>query len=453
MALITDPDLLVVNTEITVNTGTKQITLNVAGNLVAKDGVTMQAMYSKLIELWDDAAYNAFEFPMYAIDVRSGQFIMGFDGANYNGWKFSNDASRTYIRNGAWSEYSSGGVLNRRYFCAASLGTVSSGAQLYYQKASGGSASNFTYTDAVNEAIQIYGDASNGNFDSQTYFKVFCREQGKTYDEAALTDVGETASGAFKVQFPIANLTDSKIQDSDVNVAANAPYTGITVTYYGVDQNRTIGGVSYPFRIIVEGNGASKEDIYTKIQYLLRQNSDIDSGAGSVIGKTAAALMSFSGDTLVTATGVYIDNFDINDINAITFTDQNGVARNFPFQATGTLLFNSFLTAGGTGYYRMYFTTNPAGNYPGGSAVTVNDATSPTPVAIAGTITGSSIAFTFDYDANVQGGRTAGTDASVTVVAGNAGSGKPVVATATIGRSTGQNISLTAEQDRAYQNP
>jgi hypothetical protein len=49
-----------------------------------------------------------------------------------------------------------------------------------------------------------------------------------------------------------------------------------------------------------------------------------------------------------------------------------------------------------------------------------------------------------------QGGRTAGTDAAVTVIAGNPGSAKPVVATGTIDQSKAISITLTAETDRAY---
>ena len=69
---------------------------------------------------------------------------------------------------------------------------------------------------------------------------------------------------------------------------------------------------------------------------------------------------------------------------------------------------------------------------------------------ISGSITATSASFTFAYDTNTQGGRTAATDAAVTIVAGCAGSAKPVVTTATITRTTGQAISLVAEQDRAY---
>ena len=80
-------------------------------------------------------------------------------------------------------------------------------------------------------------------------------------------------------------------------------------------------------------------------------------------------------------------------------------------------------------------------------AITVNDALGN---PITGTFSGSSVDFTFDYDANVQGGRTAGVDANVTVVAGKPGTAKPVLFGGTITRSKGVSIGLVAEIDRAY---
>lgn len=449
MAKITDPDDLIVGTEITIDTTNKTFTLNVAGNLVAKDGVTVQAVYSKFIKLWETSSYNKYPFPMYAIDALSGQFQFGTDGSSFNGWKPSNDATRTYLRDGGWSEYSAAGALNRQYVGIVSLGDVNAGAQLYYQRASTDAPSNFTFADEVNEGIQVYGDATNGNFDKRSYFKGFVREYGKKYKSSVLADTGKTATGAYLVNMLLSNEDDLKIQANDATVSTTAPYTGITVTYYNVDQNRTIGGSAYPFRIIINGNNATAEQIYTKIQYLLRQNSDIDSGAGTVTGKTASELLYFVGDTLYTTQGVYIDNYNSNDINRLVFVDQNNVQRTEPFTSAGSINFNSFLTSGGTGYYRMYFTALPGANddYGQASAVTVNNASN---VAITGTITGSSIPFTFAYDTNTQGGRTAGTDAAVTIVAGNAGTAKPVVLNYTITRTTGQNITMIAEQDRAY---
>ena len=448
MAKIISPSQLNVGTELTINTTAKTFTLNVAGNLVAKDGVSFQALYSKFIQLWETTAYNKFEFGFYAIDALSGQFQIGTNGQTFNGWKPANDATRQMIRDGGWSEFSATGQLLRQYVGIVSLGEVNTGAQLYYQKTLNGVSSNFTFADEVNEGIQVFGDVTNGSFDNRSFFKGYVREQGKKYKDSVLTDTGKTSTGANIVNLLLSNEDDLKIQVSDSTVVSSTPYTNINVEYFATDQNRTIGGVSYPFRTIINGANATAEQIYTKIQYLLRQGTDIDNGTGTIVGKTANLLLNFVGDTLMTTTGVYIDNYNTNDVNRLVFTDKNGVTRTEPFTATGTLNFNSFLTLGGTGYYRMYFTDlSGVADYGLAGAVTVNNASG---TGIFGSISSSSIPFSFAYDSNSQGGRTPGTDAQVTIVAGNAGSAKPVVTTYTITKSTGQGISLVAENDRAY---
>lgn len=460
MAKITDPDDLVVASSagnlgvdgnIFLDTSAKTFSIAAYGSLVLKDGVTGNAIWAKFVDLWTTSTYQPFPFPMNILDARSGQYIFGQDpGGSYNGWKPANDQTRQAIRDAGWSEYSNAGVLNRQYVGIVALASgFPAGAQFYFQRTSSGAANNFTFTDAPNEAIQVYGDATNGNFDERAFFKLYCREYNYTYDDAVLGDVGESGTGAYKVALPIAvGAETGKITSNDAGMSG-APYTGITITYYGSDQMKTIGAGSYPFRKIINGNNATLEQIYTKMQYLLRQNTDIDSGAGNVTGKTEVALCYFVGDTLYTTQGVFIENIQSNDTNRVVFLDQNSVQRSYPYVAAGTLNFNSFLQLGGTGYYKMYFTTLPgAGNdYGESGAVVVDDNAA---ADIAGTISAASIGFTFDYDNNVQGGRTAGTDAAVTIVAGNAGSAKPVVATALLTRSKGISITLTAEQDRGY---
>jgi len=417
------------------------------GGLVAKDGVTIQAIYSKFVDLWATSDYQDSPFPMNAIDALSGQYEIGVDaGGNFNGWKPANDTTRQMMRDGGWSEYSAAGSLLRQYAGIVGLGSVSSGAQLYYQKASGGTPIDFVFTDQANQGVQVYGDASNGNFDSRTFFKAYCRVPGYKYTESTLSDTGRTGTGANIVNVLLSNEADSKITANDAAMSS-APYSSITLTYFATNQNRTIGGVNYPFRVIIDANGATLEQVYTKIQYLLRQNSDIDSGAGTVIGKTAAALMSFLGDTLYTTTGVYIDNIITADSNRVVFTDQNGLQRQNPFTAAGTISFNSLLIGAGSAY-RLFFTTGPGTNddYGQAGALTVNDASgSP----IAGVVTGSSVAFTFDYDGDTRGGAAA-TDKPITLIAINPGTGKFAVATGTLTRSKTMSFSLVAQQDRAY---
>lgn len=612
MAKIIDPDDLNVGTEITFNLGAKTFTLVDAGNLDPKEGVTGNALWAKFVDLWTTDTYQPYPFPMNVLDARSGQYIFGQDpGGSYNGWKPADDTTRQMIRDAGWSEYSGAGALNRQYVGLVALASgYPGGAQFYYQRTSTDTPNNFTFTDAPNEAIQVYGDVSNGNFDERAYFKLFCREAAYLYDDAILGDVGESATGAFKVSLPISvgsdlNIvaTDAKIitskaiasatwaagigtvntsavhglDDGDYVVITGATpttwnvrgivnvtdtdsfeisipsdpgthitggdvktiYSLINIKYFDQAFNKEIdsdvtnrnfgilidsgtwsgvdgsapGGASvltsseggmavneysggeliihegtdkgtvFPIvsntatTITVTGTiasgsnlsftaypavsiGATLKQIYTKVQYQLRQNSNINQIGGSVTGQTAGLLLNFVGSSLKCGfyvpsnsegggTGVMIEGLSDADINDVVFYDNTGVAREYPFASVGSLNFNAVLTASSTGYYRMYFTTLPgAGNdYGESGAVTVNDKDGN---PVTGTINNGVIAFTFDYTGNNQGGRTPDTDAAVTVVAGNAGHAKPVVATGTITKSKGIVIVLTAETDRAY---
>ncbi len=447
MAKITTRAGLNVGTELVIDEPNRTIQLLAAGNLIAKDGVTAQALYSKLVDLWTTVTYQDSPFPMNAVDALSGQYQIGVDaGGNYNGWKFADVTTKQMIRDGGWEEYDATGTLLAVYTASVGLGVVSVGSQLYFQRDAADAPTNFTFTDQVNEAIQVYGDINNGNFDKRTFFKGYVREQGKKYQDSVLADTGKTATGAYIVNLLLSNEDDLKITDLDAAMV-NAPYDLITVTYYTTPQNRTIGGVVYPFSVIVNGNSATLEQIYTKIQYLLRQSTDIDSGIGTVIGKTANLLMNFIGDTLKTTTGVYVDNIQANDSNRIEFTDDNDVVRTNPFVAAGTLSFNAPLIGAGSSY-RMYFTA-PAGagnDYGEAGAITVKDSTG---ADITGTIVTSSISFDFDYDGDILGG-TAGTDKPVTLIGIRPNSSKFAVTTGTLTRSKGLVLSLVAETDRAY---
>jgi len=445
---------LTVGTELIIDEPNRTFQLVAAGNLVAKDGVTVQALYSKLVDLWATVTYQNSPFPMNALDVLSGQYQIGVDaGGNANGWKPLDVATRQMMRDGGWEEYDSTGALLRVYAGIVGLGSVSAGAQVYYQAAPADAPTNFTFTDQVNEAIQVFGDVANGNFDKRVFFKGYVREQGKMFGDSALADTGKTGTGANIVNLLLSNQNDFKITALDAAMV-NAPYSTITVEYFTTDQTRIIGGVAYPFRVIVAGNGATLEQIYTKIQYLLRQNTDIDNGVGSVIGQTANQLMGFIGNTLKTTLGVFIDGVASADINRVEFLDQTGATRTNPFVALGALSFNDNLINDPNAQYWMYF-TNPTGavgdEYGSAGAIIVNDNAG---LPISGTVGGlASIAFDFDYDGNVQGGRTPATDANVTVVALGLTTGQYVSATGTLTRTNANQISLVSSLERNYNNP
>ena len=461
MAKITSKALLNVGTELTIDEPGRIITLNVAGNLVAKDGVTLQALYSKLVDLWATSTYQDSPFPFYAIDSLSGQFQIGTDGSTYSGWKFSDtdsNATRNMLRDGGWSEWSAAGVKLQEFAGFIGLGSITPATtcQPYYHLATTDAPTNFPFTDQFNVGIKVYGDATHGSFDKRSYAKTFCREYGKKFKSSILDDTGATATGANKVNFLVSNEDDLKIQTLLGAVQATgdaamsgAPYSGITVAYYTANQTRTINSVSCNFKIIIDGNSATLEQIYAKIQYLLRQATDINTGGtdGTKIGKIQSDLLAFVGDTLVTSRSVYIDNIQTTDSNRIEFYDDGNTKRTNPYTAAGSLNFNSVLVGAGSSYRLMYTAPSGAGNdYGEAGAITVKNAAN---VDITGTISSASIGFDFDYDNSTAGG-TAGTDKAVTLIGIKPGTGKFAAATGTLSRSKSITLSLVAEADRVY---
>lgn len=269
MTKIVDKANLNIGTELTVNVATRTITLNVAGNLVAKDGVTWQALYSKLIQLWESPTYNEHPFPFYTIDALSGQFNIGFDGTRYNNWVFGGTLStgtRLYLRDGGWNEYtpttagadgtSATGTVAATFAGIVTLGSVSTSAQLYYQKVSAGTAIDFTYPDAANIGVQVYGDASNGNFTNNTYLKGYCRIASKKYTESVLADTGQTGTGAYKVNLLLSNSDDLDIVNNDTDVITTpiAPYNKMRINYFSGAFQKDVDTVGTPrsFGIVVD---------------------------------------------------------------------------------------------------------------------------------------------------------------------------------------------------------
>ncbi|MGL4649811.1 MAG: hypothetical protein ACRC1H_10415, partial [Caldilineaceae bacterium] len=94
MAKITSKAQLNVGTEIVIDEPGRTIRLLAAGNLVAKDGVTFQAIYSKAVDLWATASYQDSPFPFYALDNLSGQYQIGTDGSTFSGWTWFDDTTR-----------------------------------------------------------------------------------------------------------------------------------------------------------------------------------------------------------------------------------------------------------------------------------------------------------------------------------------------------------------------
>ena len=442
MAIINDPDDLNQGVEITIDTTSKEITLNIAGNL-SNDGVTLQAVFSFLKEEWkNDAALIAYDFPISGPGAVGEQFIFIDD------WIPSNEQTRTLFRTAGWREVTAANVIKREYLAPISLGNIDAGDTAYYAFDSDTSKTDFDFDGPVNQGIQSFGDSNNGSFDKRSEeLKLFIRTQGKIYNQSSTTAIGVTGDTTFiGYRFPLSEGDDLKIIATDATIDTTEPYLSMSITYGSVVRN--VGGVDYTFdTAVIDGNNAPKEKIYEYVQRQLRKSTDIDANGSGVIGELADGLLSFVGDTLVTSQGVWIDNFNANDTNSITFTDGTGAEITFPFVASGQFNFNAVLQSDPDAVFRLFF----ADSYGTPTAITVNDNDGN---PIAGNVGGNaSLAFTFDYDGNVQGGRAAGTDAPVIAVAIGEQESQYVRAEGVIVRASGQTLAFVAAQERNYANP
>lgn len=356
-----------------------------------------------------------------------------------------------------------------------------------------------------------------GDYDYRNFLRLFVREWGDSYATSSLPDIGVSTLTYQAYRFPLTTSADPKISQDLQSNAGLAPYDDINVTWHAgfgfqpasarayvvneVGQDvagrwfrcsvagtldaagvanytaeggtgtfvafsgeRQITGVGYfPFSVIVDADigdnsvNPTAEVIYESIAYQLDLATDIDAGSGTRNGAVTSALLRFVGDALITSTGVWIDDYNTNDINRITFTDANGSSRNFPYTASLTLNFGANLVSDPDAIYKVFFTNddapgvNAGNDYGTSGAIVVNDASS---VAMTGAVTGPVITHTFAYDANVQrGAGSAASNAPITVVAIGLNTGQFVSTTGTIERSTANAASLTAALERNYVNP
>jgi len=277
MAKIVDPDDLNQGTEVIFDPTGKTIELVLAGNL-GTTGVTLQAVYSFCKEEWkSDSNLIKFPFPFIAITAEQFELV--------GGWDWKNTISTQLVRDGGWALKDAGSTTQEEWMNLTTLGAFDNPSvdNAYYQQYLDGDPTNTVFTGEVNQAIQISGDTTHGNFDYKGYFKIFLREQGKIYDFYDLISEQNLTELTYKkYALPLSNTSDLKITHSDTIISGSTPYDGMSITYYSTPQSRPIGGSNYNFSVIIDGNSGTAEQIYEFVQWSLRQVGDIDAGSGNI---------------------------------------------------------------------------------------------------------------------------------------------------------------------------
>lgn len=466
--LITDPDDI--DYEINTYTGTKEMFVDLVNKKVrltrvganfGTEGITLKAVYSKLKDIWlASSEAIKYQFPMVPITDESFELKYNWD---FDKTGSGSDYTPNLIRTGGWTRYNTSDVMVEQWAGVITLGTIQTGGQVYCMQTSGDTtATNFNLTGAVNQALQTYsdpnGDGSTADgYDKRGYLKLFIREQANLYATSQLSDIGVTGNMANQVyRFPLTDSDDSKVTVSDVT----ADGYGVTITWYGAAQARTVNSVSRNFHVIINGNNKTKEQIYAAVQSALRKATDIDAGAGTKYGKLTNELLYFVGNDLYTRLdsngGVYIDNTQAGDNNYFHYMADDGIQYGNARNATLTLGIGDNLKLDASAIYRVFFTNDDAGSNLGydfgtANAITVNKMGGGT---MSGSIGGvSEIQLSYDIDNNVQrGAGSASTDVPITVVGIGLSTGQYVVATGTISAtSLSGTASLAAALERNYQ--
>lgn len=468
MATITDPALLTTGNTIFHFSGATPFEIELVAGVDNMDegGATLQALYSYAKDEWrtnDDLI----KFPFPFVAITGEQFEVN------NPWDFAPDAgkpasgqTKNLIRDAGWALRDSGGTTLEEYMNITSLGLFNDPLtdQAYYLQVSGSTVANsptqVVLPGEVNQAIQIFSAATLDDFNYRGFFRIYLREQAKTYGFYDLNEEQNIPTLTFrKYALPLVNAQDLKIDASDAEIVTGATYAGMSITYLTSPTGITIGNDTPNFSIIIDGNNGTAEQIYEFVQWSLRQPTDINSETAEVRGDTADALLIFVGDTLRTLRtganeGVFIENFRPEDTNRLEFTANDGIVYTFPFVAAGNIIFNDNLQSDALAKYFVFFTNDDAGDNTGRDFGTVDailiDDNDGSP--ITGLVDGnSSISFSYDYDGNIQrGAGSAETPAPFTGVAIGADTAQYVVTVGTITRSTANVINFVAALERNY---
>ncbi|EXI92127.1 MAG: hypothetical protein AW12_00870 [Candidatus Accumulibacter sp. BA-94] len=450
MAKILDPDLLTYivdgspSTEnLRFNTSTKKIRLVAGGSLVAKDGVTGQCLFSKIKEVIRASSI------LISVVLPVREMIHDESMELINGWEFEDSTTLKMVRDCGVAYIATNGKPTAMYACFVTLGTVLSGAPYYvYDSATNATTQAFTHvvlndSFCINELVQIYLDTNadgTPDYDRRGYAKVFLRTGGYTFDESDNGEIGYPVLTYKKYNFPISHQVDANVTVNDATVSA---YTGMGITWYASAQSASLGtNGPYNYHAIIGANGKSHLETYSWVQWKLRQNADIDDGAGNRTGSVAAALVFMDGTTLKTryqtgVGGVHVAGIAASSYNFIAEADDTGAYRTYPYTAALTCEFDSYLVADAGPSKFWVFAASDYGT-PGSSPI--NDASA---TDIAGNVTAASMAFSYNWV----------TDVDVVGVAIGTDDAKIAIAYGTIEQSTGNKLVFVAGQERWYVNP
>ncbi len=281
---------LTINTNAFANAGTKLFGLTVAS--------TLQNFASYMLEQWialgdTGEAYANKEFPIEANGPNSFTFRLGWE------WDLTTYANSISNLSRDGQRYmSAAGAVTASWAAILTSGALA-GSQVRYQQSDAGTTVNAENPGEMDQLVQVYGDATHGNFDKTGYLVLKVQREG--YDQAEANVV--TLYGTLEDQLYVVGLTPTAN-----GIATGDPALTITITDHGASPV-TWNGKVFSITITDNATPSSGTDILRELRYnfeaggtyqgtdafnwhdLVQTNGeDFKTVRGAVYGDTGAAL-------------------------------------------------------------------------------------------------------------------------------------------------------------------
>ena len=284
------------------------------------DGVQGIVLASKLVDMWDTLDLDKYARPFTSIEPRAKSI------AAINGWEPHDTSTLNAIRDTALEIRPDANSAASKIYALWRSGDLD------------GASDQFNFwpiTDAaitaptaavmsgyINQLFLIYDVAGA---DNRGIWFTRCAEVGKTI-------VMEQHSVQYAEIIPVssANQVDPKLQATDGAITtASSIWELIDITDDALDYSGDVDGAFFNFDLVVEGDSQKNQTVHEKINYLLRQPTDINQGNGGVLrGDKQWPITSFSGEVF-TVQG-YLLNYNATQRNDLRVVDTTPTTHSWP---------------------------------------------------------------------------------------------------------------------------
>lgn len=297
--------------------------------------VTVNTLYSALMDLADDAGFMDSSVPMSAQTPTEYTLI--------NGWTFDSDADLGYLYGGSivvQKNTTDRDVWANFY----TLGTIETDAVMYLYQNGALVASHPGYTQGhIDQLVKVVSAGSDISTDGiARAVAVFARNNASGNADLYDHFVAQASATGGRNPVPIATAPDTNDDGSGASV------TGVTITFGSFTADVDGDGNDETYAATVDGGGNTVLQVYRRLKYLTRRENTSAIGTGnSTEGRfyrsansawsevKTAPFGTFAGGKFFGARGVLLTN--VSDPNNRSLLDSSNVVRNPPTQFTVTV--------------------------------------------------------------------------------------------------------------------